>query len=47
MSNIDRAYLYMVNLIAHGMEYPDAHTKAVTRYSVDGDELATMYDNDF
>lgn len=44
MSQIDRAFLYMVDLLAQGWEYPDAHTKAVTRFNVDGEELATMYD---
>ena len=38
------AYRYLRDLVDDGIEYPDAHTKAVMRFGVDGDELSKLYD---
>ncbi|QKE60635.1 hypothetical protein HWD29_gp134 [Klebsiella phage KpS8] len=45
MNNLDLAYNYMLSLIADGVEYPDAQTKAAMRYDVDSDQLSDMYDS--
>ncbi|MDI6976536.1 hypothetical protein [Serratia sp. Se-RSBMAAmG] len=42
---IDKALVYLNALIREGYEYPDAHTKAVLKYNVDGDDLSEAYDN--
>lgn len=43
--SLDQALQYMNQLIAKGVEYPDAHTKAIMKFDVDGDDLAYLYDN--
>lgn len=45
MKNLDLAYAYMISLIAEGVEYPEAQTKAAMRYNVDSDQLSNMYDS--
>lgn len=42
---VDKALVYLNVLISQGWEYPDAHTKAVMKYKVDGDDLSSAYDN--
>lgn len=39
------ALAYMVELIADGMEFPDAQWKASQRYKVSADELTEEYDS--
>lgn len=43
--SLDQALQYMNQLIAKGVEYPDAHTQAIMKFDVDGDDLADLYDN--
>ena len=43
--DLHQALQYMNELIAGGAEYPDAHTKAIMKFDVDGDDLADLYDN--
>jgi len=34
----------LLRLVASGVEYPEAHTRCVLKYGVDGDELSALYD---
>lgn len=47
LDNLPLALAYLSGLIAGGAEYPDAHSRAVTKYAVDGDDLQEAYDAQF
>ena len=40
------AYLYMLELMEGGVEYPDAQWKASSRFDVSYEDLQTMYDDE-
>lgn len=42
---LNMALDYLQNLIAKGVEYPDAQWKACSEFNVSGIELQAMYDN--
>lgn len=42
----NEAYLYMLELIEEGVEYPDAQWKASSLFDVSHEDLQTMYDGE-
>lgn len=45
-NKLTRAHEYLLDLIADGWEYPDAHSKAVSKYKVNAEQLADLYDQE-
>lgn len=48
MTKTDKAYEWMVQKIQTGMEFPEAHTQACTRFNLSpkqAKELTERYDN--
>lgn len=41
-----KAHSYLLELIADGWEYPDAHSKAANKFKVNGDQLSELYDQE-
>jgi hypothetical protein len=46
-NNLPLALMLLNALIRRGIEYPEAHSRAVAKYSVDGDDLRDAYDDQF
>lgn len=46
-NNLPLALMLLNALIRSGVEYPDAHSRAVAKYGVDGDDLRDAYDDQF
>lgn len=44
LRRINSAYLYMLELIESGVEYPDAQFKASSKFDVSYVDLQVMYD---
>jgi hypothetical protein len=43
---VNDAYLYLLELIEQGVEYPDAEFKAAERFDVDASDIREMYDGE-
>lgn len=44
MTQLDLALDLLLSLVARGVEFPEAHTRACMKYSVNGDDLTALYD---
>lgn len=46
LRRVNTAYLYMLELIDKGVEYPDAEWRAASRFNVPSKDLREMYDGE-
>lgn len=46
LTPLQRALLYLKQLIEAGVEYPDAHYRASTKFGVSSEALQSLYDEE-
>lgn len=47
MRKLEKALDFLNSLIADGWEFPDAHSKAASKFKVNSDQLTELYDTQF